>query len=60
MELTAVPKLAAIATLSGSLVFAGLTASQAGIKPARASARPGTWTALGLSQTAPPELWTRP
>ncbi len=58
MEPTPFRKLAVIATLSGSLVFAGMTVSQAGIKPT--SAKPGHWTTLGLSQTAAPELWAGP
>jgi hypothetical protein len=49
----------ATAAASGCLMLAGTTASQAAAHRA-ASPGLGHWTELGLSQTAPPELWLGP
>ena len=49
----------ATAAATGCLMFAGTAASQAAAhRPA--SPALGHWTELGLSQTAPPELWLGP
>ena len=49
----------ATAAATGCLLFAGTAASQAAGR-GRASPALGHWTELGLSQTAPPELWLGP